>query len=295
MVIILIFIGVLVSNQFIGVFYKSFSTLSAGNKKAVPVFMATWTGILGTALFLIAVITNREFVPSAVTWLSALSGGLSFVAAGVLYIRIMSFGPFIWSVLMMNLSNFIPVVFSLIFLKETISLPQTVGVIVILSILFVMSVKTKTGNRPFTTKWIILALITMFANGSVISTQKTQSYYMDGTQTLEYLAVLFLSASLFAIVFNILSGNKKASHEQLNPRPFLVIALGMAATIGITNILNMILMRYVAAAVQFPIVIGGGTVLSALIGIKLYKEKPGRRLYLSVFMLVIGVVLLGIG
>ena len=297
MIIILMLIGVLISNQFIGIFYKSFSVLSADNKKAAPVFMAIWTGILGLALLLTTVIINRGFIPSAVTWAAALSGGLSFVLAGVLYIRILSFGPFIWSVLMMNLSNFIPVVFSLIFLKEIISLPQIAGVIIILSILFVMSVKSKTRDRLFTAKWIMLALVTMFANGSILSSQKAQSYYMDGAQTLEYLALLFLSTSLFAVSYYLImrAGNKKALRERLNIRPFLLLALGMAAMIGITNILGMNLMKYITAAVQFPVVIGGSTILSAFISIKLYKEKPGRRLYLSAFMLVIGVILLGIG
>jgi len=295
MIVVLMFAAILVSNQFIGIFYKSFSTLSAGNKKAAPVFMAIWTGILGIVLFLTAVMINREFIPSAATWLAALFGGLSFVLAGVLYIRILSFGPFIWSVLMMNLSNFIPIVFSLVFLNESINLPQIIGVIVILSILFVMSVKSKTGDRPFTTKWMLLAVVVMITNGGIFSTQKIQSYYMKGTQTLEYLALLFLFTSLFAAGYYVAAFSKKTSRERLNVRPFLFLAVVMAAAIGLTNMLGMILMRYVTAAVQFPVIIGGGTILSAFIGVKLYKENPGWRLYLSAFMLIAGIALLVLG
>jgi drug/metabolite transporter (DMT)-like permease len=303
------FMGVLISNQFIGICYKSFSTLSAGNQKAAPVFMAIWTGMLGIVLFLTALITNREFIPSAVTWIAALSGGLTFVSAGVLYIRILSFGPFIWSVLMMNLSNFIPVVFALIFLKEPISPPQIAGVLIILSILFIMSVKPKTGDRPFTSKWMLLALITMFVNGSMMSTQKAQSHYMDGAQTLEYLALLFLFTSLFAVSYHLITRitriaglaklagneNEKDLRERLNRRPLLLLAVGMAAAIGTGNMLGMTLMRYITAAVQFPVIIGGGTILSAFVAVKLYKERPNRRLWLSAGMLIIGVVLLGRG
>ena len=304
MIVVLMFAGILACNQFIGIFYKSFSALSAGDKKAAPVFMAVWTGMLGAALFLTAVMLNRKFTPSAATWVAALFGGLSFVSAGLLYIRILSFGPFIWSVLMMNLSNFVPVVFSLIFLKESISLPQIIGVTVILSILFVMSVKSKSGDRPFTTKWMLLALAVMLTNGGIFSTQKIQSYYMNGAQTLEYLALLFLFTSLFAAgchalhALHALAGNKKMPGErlrQLNVRPFLLLAVAMAAAIGVSNLLGMILMRHITAAVQFPVIIGGGTILSAFIGVKLYKENPGWRLYLSVFMLIAGITLLGMG
>jgi len=294
--IILMFIGVLLAIQVIGIIYKSFSTLSGNNTNALPVFMAIWAGGLGVVLTIASIILNRTFEISAVTFVAAIFGGLSFAVGGILYIRVLSLGSFIWSTLMMNLSNFLPVVFALAFLGETISIRQIVGVFVILSILFVMSVKTKTGDRPFTAKWMILALVMMLGNGGLISAQKTQTHYMEGTQTVEFLALMFVFTSVFSLLWLLcakLFAKQNIQNKPVPIGPLMRLTAAMAVCIGTGNILNMILMRHITAAVQFPLSVGAGIVLSAIVGVKLYREKPTWRLYLSAAMLIVGVVLLG--
>jgi len=290
------FLGVLIALQVVGVVYKSFGTLSGDNNRALPVFMAVWAGGLGVVLLVFSVISNRGFDISTVTLVTAIVAGFSFTIGGILYIRILNIGSFIWSALMMNLSNFIPVVYSLVFLGESITPAQIVGVFVIMSILFVMSLKTKTGDKPFTTQWLVLALIMMLGNAGIMSAQKTQSHFMEGMQTIEFLALMFLFTAVFSLLwlaFSRLFGGKNQAPPVPVP-PLLKLTVTMAAMIGIANILNMILMRYISAAVQFPIGVGGGIVLSAIVGVKLYHEKPTWRLYLSIGMLIVGVVLLGI-
>jgi len=294
--IVLMFIGVLIAIQIVGVVYKSFGTLSGDNTRALPVFMAVWAGGLGAVFFVVSVISNGGFDVSAVTLMAAIFAGFSFAVGGILYIRTLSIGSFIWSALMMNLSNFIPVVYSLVFLGESITPAQIVGVFVIMSILFVMSLKTKTGDKPFTTQWLVLALIMMLGNAGIVSAQKTQAHFMDGLQTIEFLALMFLFTSVFSLLwlaFSRLFGGKNQA-QRVPVLPLLKLSITMATMLGIANMLNMILMRYVTAAVQFPIGVGGGIVLSAIVGVKLYHEKPTWRLYLSIGMLIVGVVLLGI-
>jgi len=196
---------------------------------------------------------------------------------------------------MMNLSNFIPVVFSLVFLGENITIAQTIGVFVIMSILFVMSIRTKTGDKPFTAQWMILAIFMMLGNGGIMSAQKSQAHFANGTQTIEFLALMFLFTSFFALLWLAASSlvGKKVQMKRVPMLPLLKLAVVMASMIGFANMLNMILMRHITAAVQFPISVGGGVVLSAIVGVRLYREKPTWRLYVSVVMLVVGVVLLG--
>ena len=295
MLIFAMFAGLLTVNQIIAIIYKSFSAISGDSSKDAPVFMSLWTGMIGTVMVTVALLLNQSFAPSTVTWVAALAGGLCFAVAGILFIHVLSIGPFIWSNLMMNLSNFIPVIFSLIFLGETISTPQIVGVLVISSILFVMSVKSKGGDRPFTVKWMLLALIMMAGNGGILCAQKTQTNFMEGAQIIEFLALLFLFTSLFSLAYHLLARLKAPKLEKVRLRPFVYLAMAMAAMIGTSNLLGMTLMQYVTAAVQFPIIVGGGIVLASIIGVKLYHEKPNWRLYLSATMLVTGVVLLGMG
>jgi len=290
--IVLMFLGVLLAFQVVGVVYKSFGTLSGDNTRALPVFMGAWAGGLGIVFICVAVI--RGFDMSAVTFVAAVVAGMCFAFAGILYIRMLSIGSFIWSALMMNLSNFIPVVFSLVFLGESITTAQIAGVFVIMSILFVMSIRTKTGDKPFTAQWMILAIFMMLGNGGIMSAQKAQAHFSGGTQTIEFLALMFLFTSFFAFMWLVVSGLfNKTVQTRVPVRPLLKLAVVMATMIGVANIINMTLMRYITAAVQFPISVGGGVVLSAIVGVKLYREKPTWRLYLSILMLVGGVVLLG--
>lgn len=292
--IVLMFLAVMVAIQLVGIVYKSFGTLSGDNTRALPVFMAVWAGGLGAVFFCIAAISGGAFDISAVTFVTAVVAGFCFAVGGITYIRALNTGSFIWSTLMMNLSNFIPVVFSLAFLGESISTPQIAGVFVIISILFVMSLKTKTGDRPFSPQWMVWAIIMMLGNGGIISAQKTQAHFMNGTQTVEFLALMFLFTSLFALLClaaaRLFSGKIQA--KRVPALSLLKLAATMAATIGTANLLNMILMRHITAAVQFPIGVGGGIVLSAIVGVRLYKEKPTWRLYLSICMLIVGVILL---
>ena len=292
---VLMFLAILTAFQIVGIVYKSFGTLSGDSTRALPAFMATWAGGLGAVFLCVAAI--RGFDVSAATVATAAVAGMCFAFAGILYIRMLRTGSFIWSALLMNLSNFIPVVFSLAFLGESITAAQIIGILIIMSILFVMSIRTKTGDKPFTVQWMVLALFMMLGNGGIMSAQKTQAYYMGGTQTVEFLALMFLFTSLFALLWLVVSGllgKKDVEAKRVPVLPLLKLAAVMATMIGVANMLNMILMRYITAAVQFPITVGGGVVLSAIVGAKLYHEKPTWRLYLSICMLVIGVVLLGI-
>jgi drug/metabolite transporter (DMT)-like permease len=228
---------------------------------------------------------------SAATLIAAPIGGLSFAIAGVLSIKVMSTGPFVWTVLTMNLSNFLPVLFALIFLGESISAPQTAGVLLILSILFFMNIGLKGDDRPFTPKWMALAIISMLANGAILCTQKAQSHFSGGGETLSFLSMMFLCGSLFAFIYYMLI---KTRGEKIPFRAIMPPAFGLVGGIGIGNVISMSLMRRVSAAIQFPIIVGGGVVLSAILSVVLYKERSGWRLYLNAALLIAGVILLGL-
>ena len=290
MTIALMIMGVLICNQVAIVCYKVFSGVSDGKPKAAPAFMALWTCALGAVLVFVAMAAGG-FAPSTTTLVIAVLGGLSFATAGVLLIRVMATGPFIWTVLTVNLSSFLPVLFSLAFLGETITLPQTGGVFLILSVLFVMNVGLKRDNRPFTTRWFVLAIVNMLANGAILITQKTQTHFTGGEETLEFLALMFLFTSLFSFAYYLFITRLK---ERNVTRAFLPPAFGLIAALGISNFLSMGLMARISAAVQFPVIVGVGMVLSAIISAVLYKEHIGWRLYVSAVLLTAGVILLGI-
>ena len=281
--------GSLLTSQIASVSYKTFSVVSSGYKRITPIFMAFWMCIVSVLTGAAAAVMNGGFRPSAATMLIAPVGGLCFVAAAVLYIRTLATGPFVWSVLIMNLSGFVPVLYSLLFLGESVSWMQTAGVLVILSILFVMSIGLRGDDRPFTPRWLALAVVMMLCNGGIVCTMKTQHYAMDGAQALEYLALMYLWTAVFSFLYHLISRDK---NEKPPYRAFLPPAAGLVCAIGFGNVLSMTLMTRVPAAVQFPVSTGCGIILTTIVSMTLYRERPGWRLYLSVALLILGVTLL---
>jgi len=287
---ILMFVFNLIFFQAALVSYKTFSKVSAGKQHFAPSFMAFWTGTLGLILAVAALLVTGRFSPSPVTLTAGMIGGLCFASAGIMAIYIMATGPFIWSVLIMNLSNFLPVLFALIFLGESVSIIQIVGILMILSILAVMNIGIKDESKPFTKQWMILAAILMIINGAILCAQKAQSTFLHGEEALEMLSVMFMSASVCAGIYSIfaLKGKEKPKYKT-----FLPPAFGLIISLGIGNLLAITLMNRVSAAIQFPVTVGCGIIISSIISIVLYKEKPTRRLYVSVVLLICGIILLG--
>jgi len=290
MITVLMFIANLICFQAALVSYKTFSKISADKQHTAPSFMAFWTGILGLIMALAVIIVNGRYAPSSTTVIIGIIGGLCFASAGIMAIYMMSTGPFIWSVLIMNLSNFLPVVFALIFLGESVSPIQVIGILMILSILAIMNIGSKDDGKPFTKQWMIIAVITMFVNGAIMSAQKAQSTFLHGEETLEMMSILFLSASVCAGIITIFALKGK---EKPQLKTFLPPAFGLIASLGAGNLFAMTLMNRVSAAIQFPVIVGCGIIISSVISVVLYKEKPDRRLYISSALLICGIILLG--
>jgi len=285
------FIANLICFQAALVSYKAFSKISADKQHIAPSFMAFWTGILGLIMVVAVIAVNGRYIPSSTTVIAGIIGGLCFASAGIMAIYMMSTGPFIWSVLVMNLSNFLPVVFALIFLGESVNPLQIIGIFMILSILAVMNIGLKDESKPFTKQWMILAFIIIFVNGAIMCAQKAQSTFLHGGETLEMMSVMFLSASVCAGIYSIFALKGK---EKPQFKTFLPPAFGLVTSLGIGNLLSITLMNRVSAAIQFPIIVGCGIIISSIISVILYKEKPDRRLYISAALLICGIILLGI-
>ena len=288
MAVSLMIIGALICSQGAAVCYKTFSKNSAENYNSVPPFMAFWTGILGIIATIMTVLFGG-FNPSGITVITAIISGLAFAGAGILGIYIMATGPFFWSMLMVNLACFIPVLYAPVFLGEVITILQILGVLSILPILFIMNSGRKSDIKSITPRWMLLAVGAMLLNGIIFSTQKTQAHFTDG-ELRELISIMFMAASFFAGVYSLFI-HKKGKHTPF--KSCLKPAMGLVFCIGIYNVLSLTLMDRVTAAIQFPILVGGGIILSAIISVVLYKEHPTWRLYVSSALLIIGVILLG--
>ena len=108
------------------------------------------------------------------------------------------------------------------------------------------------------------------------------------------LAALMGIGAAYAIFAVIL--NKKANAEKnQNPKriwPMLGLMLVSGACIAINNKFNLYLSGVMDSAVFFPIVNGGGLVLTTLAAVLLFKEKLSRKQWVGIVLGILSVVFL---
>ena len=69
---------------------------------------------------------------------------------------------------------------------------------------------------------------------------------------------------------------------------FAVLPLGSAVVGGISSVLQLKGAQTIDASLLYPFITGGSIVFSSLVGILLFREKPTRRMCISIALAFIG-------
>jgi len=286
--VILLFFGIFSTGLLSALCYKRFSTISLSYKQIAPAFVSFWTGLLGLVLAAVGLFTG-SFSAGRTTLLLGCLAGAFFALAAYLYIKALATGPFIWTTLLMNMSSFVPVVVSLLFLGEVMSLLQFFGILLIVTVVILMVFGKKGEGKAFSLRWLVTAIFMTLSNGGIGSVLRVQHHVSADMQTLPYLSTLFLSASAISFVLYLFVREKG---EKVPWKVCVPPAFGLVLAIGLVNLFQVLIMEYVDAVVQFPVATGGGILFSSLAGILLYKEKLTIQFLVSLVLVFVGVVLL---
>lgn len=184
--------------------------------------------------------------------------------------------------------NAVTIVVGLIFLSETVSLIQTLGILIIL--LSIYFFQKKEGKITFNTEalWFSLGIIVFSTTQKFI--QKLGAAHGSVEQ---FMAYQYLGAALFGFILTLLFDRKNLP-ELLSPKKYLkgailISVFSVAAGYVILKALTLAPLSKVYA-VQ-PIY----TLVTAMLGVWLFKEKVTVRKIILVLVSILGVVLLRIG
>ena len=98
------------------VFYKMGAERQA-DEKSSPALLCFFYFILAAIGYVVACfVTKASFIPPTPTLITAIIGGVCFGAAAYLYIVSLSCGPFTISAVLLNFSNFAPILYCLAFI-----------------------------------------------------------------------------------------------------------------------------------------------------------------------------------
>ena len=199
-------------------------------------------------------------------------------------------GISLYTLFLMTGGMTVPYLFGLFFLNEDFSILRTVGLLIIIASVF-FSVSGK--DKPDRTS-ILLCVIVFFLNGGVSVVSKLHS--IQTTLAVEPQEFVVLSSLVCTAVNLILlftlkdSPEKRAERKQirLSPLVLLLLPLGSAVVGGISSVLQLKGAQTIDASLLYPFITGGSIVFSSLVGILLFREKPTRRMCISIALAFIG-------
>lgn len=186
-------------------------------------------------------------------------------------------GSMSFTCLATSYSLFIPTVYGLLFLKESASIYLYIGMALLaLSIFFI---NNKKGDNAFTVKWLVFALLAFLGNGMASTVQTMQQLRFAGNYKSEFMiAALFIVSMLFWVL--ALVQEKDIVFPCTKKAGVYMIFTGLAN--AVVNLLVMTLVsRGMPASIMFPVISGGGIVLTTMVSVLFYKEKLTLQQYIG--------------
>lgn len=219
--------------------------------------------------------------------IAACSG--SFLALGSYSgIKALMSGTMVLSSIFSTAGIIIPCILGIFFIGESLSVIQCVCMtaVILSAVMLIDSNKKLKGTFSF--KALIYLLLSFLTNGMVMFCQKLFGYLQpEGNVSLfSLLTFLIPSAVLFIILLFMPRSEKSA--EKLPKKMYLYITYLSFAVFVIQQLVTLIT-PVMSSALLFTLVNGSATVIAAIVGAIMYKEKITVK---SFFGLVIGITAL---
>ena len=187
-------------------------------------------------------------------------------------------------------SLIIPTIYGIFFLNETPDIFIYTGFAFLVLSLFLIN--SKKEDAKINLKWIIFIVIAFFGNGLCSVIQTAQQLHFGGNYKGEFMILALLAVSVFFFILSLLK-EKTQILPSLKSNAVFMIITGLAN--GIANLFVMILIsRKMEASIMFPIISGGGIILTCAVSVIFFKEKLSLKQYIGLILGVTSVILMNI-
>ena len=276
------------------VFYKMGAERQA-DKKSSPALLCFFYFTIAAIGYVVAcLVTKASFVPTIPTLITALIGGACFGAAAYLYIVSLSCGPFTISAVLLNFSNFAPIIYCMIFPGELPGVITVSGIILMIVSVYILTSRNKSDKEArVNVKWIISIALTFITNSIISYMIRIQQHFdKDSRESTLFYVILFGAAAIVALAVFICAGGFKVKQKA---HRLLIPSIGLALTISANVFPQTILYsKNVPTAVQSPIINGSAILLAALFGRVFFKDKLSVKAWCGIGIGIVAIVLLNI-
>lgn len=233
--------------------------------------------------------------PSIKVFILSLLFGFFFVVTIYFYNKCMSLGPVSMSTMFLSLGLVFPVIFSVFYLKEEITIIKIIGFILVLSIIiFSTDFKEKKGNKKF----FINSVFLMFFNGILGILQTVSTSVSQKTDEGYFTAFGYLFAFVFALLFYIIISFKNSDKDKLfapmKSKNFYICALIAGGASGFGVNLIFYTLSFLPNSIAHSISNGSLILFSTILSIIIFKEKLNKKNILILITGSIAIILLSI-
>ena len=204
-------------------------------------------------------------------------------------------GPMSYTTVIISFSTLISALSGVMFFGESMGWAQIVGIVLMLGS-FVLAVKKGTeAEKKANLKWFVICLAAFAATGGIGVMQKVHQSSTYSAELNAFLIVAFLSSAFFCAIFTIALRKKNTeskSHSRGALWIMLAIMLVSGASVAINNKFNLYLSGVMDSAVFFPIVNGGGLILTTLAAVLLFRERLSKKQWVGMACGIVAVVFL---
>ena len=247
----------------------------------------------GLALLVIAFVTGTGLQASLFTVLVGILFGAVTALQQIFNLRALQFGPMSYTSVIVSLSMIVPALSGYFIWDEELRPLQLVGLVLIIVCIILSVDQSRDGEKQNASgksfpRWILSVAITFACTGAIGILQKWHQKTVGDAESAAFLIIAFAFSFLYS-AGGVLLLSRGSSIEKLGPAlrknltPLLFALMcvgGLCAALN--NKLNLYLSGVIDSAVFFPVVNGGGLILSLLAAVLLFRERLPLRKWIGI-------------
>ena len=270
---------------------KLFVTRYAGS----PLPRYVYNALSSFAALVVLILWNGAFQASLFTLLLGIVFGAVTVTQQIFSMKAMETGPWSYTSVITSLSTIIPTLSGVLLFHETISPVQIIGIVLMLAcILLSADLKAEKGSASF--KWILYCAVLFISTGAIGVLQKLHQSTPHKGELGEFLIISFSIPCLYlALCTARLVSREKEERAHLRALlsvlPIVLMAVSGIA-VAVNNRLNLLLSGLLDSSIMFPVVNGGGLILTTLSATLFFKERLTKKQWVGMVIGLTAVILL---
>ena len=208
-------------------------------------------------------------------------------------------GPLSYTTVIISFSTLISALSGVLFFGESIGLWQIIGMVLMLAS-FALANGGENGGKRANLRWLLLCVVAFLATGAIGVMQKIHQSSAFKGELNAFLVIAFAVSALFSGAFALLLRKKdrtSTAPENARGKMILLIFLMLVSgvCVAVNNKLNLYLAGVIDSVIFFPVVNGGGLVLTTLASLLNFKERLRVKQWIGILLGIASVLCLCVG